>query len=86
MQFKSVDRIQHFEFGYWDEVYDVWHKQGLPEYIKDEKAANEYFGFDRFELCLMNNGRLTDLNWLIPQFKELILEEYEGNLEVWLYI
>ena len=50
MQFKSVDRIQHFEFGYWDEVYNVWHKQGLPEYIKDEKVANEYFGFGRFEL------------------------------------
>lgn len=46
-QYQMVDRIPHYEFGYWAELYDEWHPQGLPEEIKDESAANAYFGFDQ---------------------------------------
>ena len=71
MQFKGVDRIPNFEFGYWDELYNIWHKQGLPEYVNNEFSANEYFGFDRFELCPINKG----INWLMPPFENRVLEE-----------
>lgn len=38
MNFESIDRVPHFEFGYWNETYDVWHQQGLPrKLIKKRK-------------------------------------------------
>ena len=46
MHFQSVDRIPHYEFGYWDELYSEWHEQGLPRSIDNEAQANAYFGFD----------------------------------------
>jgi uroporphyrinogen-III decarboxylase len=70
MHFQSVDRVPHFEFGYWNETYDVWHQQGLPREIDTEKKMNRHFGFDRFELCPVN-----DWNWLCPPFEEQVLEE-----------
>lgn len=73
MQFQGVDRIPHFEFGYWDEVYGIWQKQGLPDYVSDEVSANKYFDFDPFETCPVNKG----LNWLVPPFEYKILEEDE---------
>ena len=70
MQFQSVDRVPHFEFGYWNETYAAWHAQGMPREIDTEKKANAYFGFDRIELCPVN-----DWNWLCPPFEEKVLKE-----------
>lgn len=75
MQFQGVDRIPHFEFGYWDEVYNIWQKQGLPNYVNDEASADKYFGFDLFEKCPVNKG----LNWLVPPFEYKILNEDESH-------
>lgn len=45
--YQAVDRIPHYEFGYWAELYDEWHAQGLPAEIENERQANDYFGFDK---------------------------------------
>ncbi|MCX7038803.1 MAG: hypothetical protein NT005_06690 [Spirochaetes bacterium] len=74
MQFQSVDRVPHFEFGYWNETYAAWHAQGMPREIDTEKKANRYFGFDRFELSPVN-----DWNWLCPPFEEKVLAEDERH-------
>ena len=74
MQFQSVDRVPHFEFGYWNETYKAWHEQGLPREVDTEQKANRYFGFDRFELCPVN-----DWNWLCPPFEEKVIEEDERH-------
>lgn len=44
--FQSVDRVPNYEFGYWEQLYAEWHRQGLPAETKDEKAADAYFGLD----------------------------------------
>ncbi|MBL8027615.1 MAG: hypothetical protein JNL74_14435, partial [Fibrobacteres bacterium] len=46
MDFKKVDRIIDCEFGYWNETLRRWHKEGLPEYVKNNDIADIYFGFD----------------------------------------
>ncbi|HHW11196.1 MAG TPA: hypothetical protein GXX29_14635 [Firmicutes bacterium] len=45
--FQQVDRVPNYEFGYWQQCYEAWHKQGLPEHIKSEREANDYFGLDK---------------------------------------
>ncbi|NQU44689.1 hypothetical protein HQ520_15465 [bacterium] len=39
MHYQSVDRLPNFEFGYWAEALTVWHKQGLPESVTNQKEA-----------------------------------------------
>jgi len=74
MQFQGVDRIPNFEFGYWDEVYGIWQRQGLPGDVNDETSANKYFGFDRFGFCPINNTTL-----LMPPFEKRVLEENDKH-------
>jgi len=72
-RFQAVDRIPHYEFGYWAELYDEWHAQGLPPHITDEAAANAYFGFDeRWTLPVNVN--------LHPTFEEKIIHEDERHI------
>ena len=75
MKFQSVDRIPHFEFGYWSEVYSTWHSQGLPKKINNESAANEYFNFDHIEVCPVNGAT----NWFMPPFEHKVLEENDRH-------
>jgi len=46
MHSQPVDRLPNLEFGYWDETLPLWHEQGLPDGINDEKAAYAYFGIE----------------------------------------
>ncbi|NLV91712.1 MAG: hypothetical protein GX030_04870 [Firmicutes bacterium] len=76
MHFQSVDRIPHYEFGYWDELYSEWHEQGLPRSIDNEAQANAYFGFDeRIEV----GPRLG----VIPTFPREVVREEGDNLIVY---
>lgn len=73
MQFQSVDRITHVEFGYWAETQAVWEQQGLPEGIDnlDRYFGFDYFGtFDSVGMCPVNR-----LNWFWPELEEKLLEE-----------
>ena len=44
MHFQTVDRVPHWEFGYWDETLQRFHQEGLPAKYADNWAAEEYFG------------------------------------------
>jgi hypothetical protein len=70
--FQKVDRIPNYEFGYWDQLYPEWHAQGLPVEVKDEKAADAYFGLDRKIIVGPPLG-------LIPSFKARTLRVEDGR-------
>lgn len=71
MFFQSVETPPNFEFGYWDYTLDLWHEQGLPEWVVDEKTAYDYFGIE-------------DITWVeahphvMPLYEHTILEETES--------
>lgn len=65
--YEPVDRVPDFEFGYWYECYDVWHKQGLPENINNDWDTERYFGFEYYSATGANSG-------LFPGFESKILE------------
>jgi uroporphyrinogen decarboxylase len=68
--YRPVDRIPDMEFGYWDENYDVWHRQGLPEWVVDEDTAYQYFNVDR-----PRNWGMPFDRGMQPAFEEAVLEE-----------
>lgn len=70
MYYQSVDRLPNMEFGYWAETLPEWHKQGLPEHIKNERTAYEFFGIENWRGVWCNVG-------LKPGFKEETVEESE---------
>ena len=74
MHFKPVDRCSIRDFGFWDETLLVWKKYGLPEFVKNGTAANEFFGMDPEFM----GGAFADL-W--PYFEEDVLED-RGDSEV----
>lgn len=47
MHYQTVDKIPNYEFGYWEETFPNWHKQGLPKHINNWDAAYEYFGIQK---------------------------------------
>ncbi|MCL2363675.1 MAG: hypothetical protein FWC71_03320 [Defluviitaleaceae bacterium] len=61
MQFKSVDRSFHMEFGYWAENYSQW-DLFVDNGIKHEHQANEFFGFDPIAQVWMDV-------WMNPPFE-----------------
>jgi len=66
--YQTVDRIPHYEFGYWSETYGEWHKQGLPKEIDNEAKANRFFGFDP------RGGAGPNIGWLYG-FEHKVLED-----------
>jgi uroporphyrinogen-III decarboxylase len=73
--YQSVDRVPHYEFGYWDELYAEWRAQGMPGDFVDEGAADRYFGFDRRLTLSARNG-------LYPDFEPEVLGEDERHVLV----
>jgi len=70
MHFQPVDYIPDEEFGYWDETFKEWHKQGLPQEINNNEIADKYFGFFPRSEVPVKLG-------LIPLFEREIIEETE---------
>ena len=68
MRFQKVDRVPHFEFGYWRETLPGWHGQGLPPEIDSEKKAYAYFGIEDYAMAPVATG-------LVPAFEEVTVEE-----------
>jgi uroporphyrinogen-III decarboxylase len=71
--YQTVDRIPHYEFGYWAEVYDEWREQGMPDDFVDEAAADRYFCFDK-------RLTLSSRNGLYPQFELEIVHEDDQHV------
>ncbi|MGB4716092.1 MAG: hypothetical protein WBH42_01710, partial [Bacillota bacterium] len=49
MHFQTIDRGVHWEFGYWDQTIERWHKEGLPQEITQGEgrgSVEAFFGVD----------------------------------------
>jgi hypothetical protein len=68
LHFQPVDHVPDMEFGYWDDVYAVWHEQGLPKEIDSIPKADLFFGFAPAESVPVHHG-------LLPGFRHRVLEE-----------
>ena len=51
LQFKEVDRVPDYEFGYWKETIDRWHTEGLPLDKKTNRDVELYLGLEGWD-CL----------------------------------
>ncbi|MEM2100324.1 MAG: uroporphyrinogen decarboxylase family protein [Thermoproteota archaeon] len=59
LQFKEVDRVPDYEFGYWSETIDRWHAEGLPLYLHSINDVEDYFmleGWDTIDMLPVNTG------------------------------
>jgi uroporphyrinogen decarboxylase len=74
-QFKDVDRVCDYEFGYWDETIDRWHREGLPLEQRDNRGVEKYLGLEGYD-CLEFLPVKMGL-WPVPPAS--IIEEWEGR-------
>ncbi|MDD4890189.1 MAG: uroporphyrinogen decarboxylase family protein [Phycisphaerae bacterium] len=44
MHFQTVDRVPHWEFGYWNDTIKRFHREGLPKQYDDNWKVERYFG------------------------------------------
>jgi uroporphyrinogen decarboxylase len=74
-QFREVDRVPDFEFGYWRETIDRWHGEGLPLAKRDHRDIERFLGLEGWESV----EQLPVRTGLWPTLPERILEEHEGR-------
>jgi len=74
MHFQSVDRIPHWEFGYWDETIRRFHAEGLPTKYADNWAVEEYFGCEHPTYAPLSLGTINTR-------KQVVVEE-RGNTKI----
>ena len=73
MHFQPVDRVPDEEFGWWGELFPIWHEQGLPKEIDSNEKVDFFFGFDTKVSIPTHQG-------LIPGFKHQVLEEDDRHV------
>ncbi len=73
MHFQPVDHVPDEEFGWWDELFPVWHEQGLPKEIDNNWKGDFFFGFDTKTSVPTHHG-------LIPGFSWQLVEEDERHI------
>jgi len=59
------------DFGYWGETIAVWHKQGLPTYVKTNQDVERYLHLEGTEII----PSLPVVNGLYPPFEYKVLED-----------
>jgi len=74
MQFRRVDRLPNFEFGYWAETLPEWREQGMPAHVTGEGEAYRYFGIENW------GGAPVNAQGLEPGFGWTVLEENDEYL------
>lgn len=76
MHYQPCDRAPITDFGFWEETFPIWHKQGLPRSIHfkyDNSNHVEYFGMD---FGLDEVSRRADIRiGLTPAFRTKVLED-----------
>jgi len=75
ISFKEVDRICDYEFGYWTETIDRWHREGLPMEKKTHRDIELYLGFEGWDCCEW----LPIRSGLWPELPGRVIEEKEGR-------
>jgi hypothetical protein len=73
MHFQEVDHVPDEEFGWWDELFAVWHKQGLPKEINSNEKGDFFFGFDTKVNIPTNLG-------IHPGFEHTVIEEDDRHV------
>ncbi len=53
LQFKNVDRVPDYEFGYWTETIDRWHREGLPLEKRTDRDVELYLGLEGWDYIEM---------------------------------
>jgi hypothetical protein len=76
MDYKPVDRVPNYEFGFWEQTKEVWIKEGLNESDLrwNWRTGEEYFCMDARDHIPINYG-------MIPEFEYEILEKTD-NYEI----
>ncbi len=78
MHYQPRDRAPICDFGFWPEVAETWHEQGLPRHITGEHAGgkiSEFFGMDRY-----TGGPGVNVG-LCPAFEHEVVED-RGDTEI----
>jgi hypothetical protein len=57
---EPIDHLPDYEFGWWQDCYDVWQEQGLPSWVDCERKAEMYFGLERGETALVRRYQRRD--------------------------
>jgi len=70
-QFKEVDRVPDYEFGYWTETIDRWHAEGLPPERRNSRDIELYLGLEGWD----SNESLPTRCGLWPPLPERIVQE-----------
>ncbi len=81
MHYLPRDRLPILDFGYWPETLVVWHDQGLPQDISEDRGRyfHDFFGTD---FPIRRAPSLTGIvEGLVPRFQEEVLED-RGEHEV----
>ncbi|MEM2166858.1 MAG: uroporphyrinogen decarboxylase family protein, partial [Candidatus Bathyarchaeia archaeon] len=74
-EFKDVDRVPDYEFGYWTETIDRWHREGLPMDRKTNREVELYLGLEGWDCIEM----LPVRTGLWPNPPERIIREEKGR-------
>jgi len=77
MHWQKPDRVPNMDFGYWEQTITQWHKQGLPENLKNDIDIEHYFGLEGTESI----PNVPVINGLFPAFEQKILED-KGNHQI----
>ncbi|MFC1528612.1 uroporphyrinogen decarboxylase family protein [Candidatus Latescibacterota bacterium] len=47
LHFQPVDHVVDMEFGYWNEIHELWQEEGLPQGLDTHEKLELYFGLER---------------------------------------
>lgn len=81
MHYQPVDRAPLVDFGFWDETVVLWHRQGLPAWVKNHKPESWVSFFD-MDFTLRKEHARVKVKWgLSPEFRKQVVED-RGEEEV----
>ncbi len=70
--YQSIDAVPNLEFGYWDETFLTWHRQGMPTHLVTHKEVEIYLGISYRGIVPINVG-------LFPPFETRVIHEDERH-------
>jgi hypothetical protein len=78
LHWQKPDRVPNMDFGYWPEIYETWHQQGLPAEITNDVQVEKYLGLEGLEQIPWVPANLG----MLPHFEFKVLEEKGDHIIV----